>query len=98
MLPKIKNTGICGLLGRWLGVFLMGRRQQVKGGGLLSEYIDVISGVTQGTILGPLLFIIFINNIDTHTQHSRVSCYADDTKVAKSVSCTLDCEALQDDF
>ena len=79
--------------------FLLGRRQCVKIGSLLSDYIDVLSGVPQGTtILRPLLFLVFINDIDSDIVSSRVSCYADDTKMAKSVSCLSDCQMLQNDL
>ena len=59
LLSKIKAVGINGLIGRWLANFLLGRRQCVKIGSLLSDYIDVLSGVPQATILVPLFFSSF---------------------------------------
>ena len=98
LLNKLKDVGISGNLGVWIGKFLLDRKQQVKVNGSLSELISVLSGVPQGSILGPLLFIIFINDIYDRSKHSKISSYADDTKMSKKVRSEADKQLLQQDL
>ena len=86
LLRKVKELGINGVLGRWIGGFLLGRKQAVKVNGRISDWIDVLSGVPQGSILGPLLFIIFINDINSAVRKSTMSCYADDSKASMKIT------------
>ena len=85
LLKKIKSLGIGGKLGRWLYDFLSNRSQTVIVNGIKSKRIFVTSGVPQGSVLGPLLFLILIGDIDKDVQHSFVSSFADDTRAFKSV-------------
>lgn len=98
LLKKIKSLGIGGKLGRWLYDFLTNRSQTVIVNGIKSKRIFVTSGVPQGSVLGPLLFLILIGDIDKDVQHSFVSSFADDTRAFKSVFSMSDVSFLQSDL
>ena len=77
---KMKLLGICGTLAKWIHSFLTNRKQFVLVNGSISEISWVKSGVPQGTVLGPILFLILIYDIDKDVS-SKVSLFADDTRV-----------------
>jgi len=64
----------------WIKAFLLNRRQRVVLGDIASDWLPVLSGVPQGSVLGPTLFILFINDLTDHL-HNYASLYADDTKL-----------------
>ena len=66
-LNKLKTFGICGKLGEWLHSFLTNRRHHVKIPGGVSKSDNVLSGVPQGTVLGPVLFLVLISDISNNS-------------------------------
>ena len=79
--------------------YLKNRSQRVVYDNCVSNDVEVLSGVPQGSILGPQLFILFINDIyDNINENSRISLYADDTKLWRRIHSALDCDILQKDI
>ena len=66
--------------------------------GATSRELPVTSGVAQGPLLGPILFLLFVDDLPNTVKTSRVACYADDTKIFKSIDSITDCNALQSDL
>ena len=96
LLIKLQWFGINGKLLAWFKDYLTGRTQRTGVNGAISDPIEVISGVPQGSILGPLLFIMFINDMPhAILGDSKISLYADDSKIFKKVDSYHDCMDLQ---
>ena len=98
LLHKLWNFGITDNLWLWMKAYLTGRQQCVSVGQSVSNHLPVVSGVPQGSILGPLLFLIFINDLPTSVLSSMVLLYADDTKCVLPISSLSDCLRLQNDL
>ena len=79
LLQKLKALKLGDVLTKWIEQFLLGRQMRVHVNGSFSSWIDVISGVTQGSVLGPLLFLIFVNDLSDWVK-SSILMFADDTK------------------
>ncbi|CAB4031048.1 Hypothetical predicted protein, partial [Paramuricea clavata] len=75
---KLSQFGITGPLLDWFSDYLSGRKQRVVVDGFSSSYLDVTSGVPQGSIVGPLLFLIYVNDLPDAAKHSKVPMFADD--------------------
>ena len=97
LLRKLESYSIDGNLYGWIQSFLEGRTQRVVVDGETSGPAPVKSGVPQGSVLGPLLFLIFINDLAEHTT-STVRLFADDCVMYKSVKSVPDCQELQQDL
>ena len=97
LLTKLRSHGIGDSTAAWIKAWLSDRQQRVVVNGAQSEWSGVKSGVPQGSVLGPLLFIIYINDIDEDIL-SLVLKFADDTKVFRKVKTPADARALQDDL
>ena len=81
---KLQIYGIRGKELLWFKSYLSHRKQCCKVNGKLSDFGDVTCGVPQGSCLGPLLFIIYINDLPLSIKHSQVNMYADDTSLSFS--------------
>ena len=77
--------------------FLPNRTQCVVCGGCTSESIDILSGVPQGSVLGPLLFLVYINDIVNYVT-SPCHLFADDCIIYKQINSPTDAKILQDDL
>ena len=95
---KLHSIVISGKLGQWVYSFLTERKQAGIVNGAKSNLSEVSSGVPQGSVLGPLLFLVLIGDIDKDITSTFVSSFADDTRVAKGISSVEDVETLQLDL
>ena len=94
---KIESYGIKGKISAWIKNFLHGRSQRVSINGNMSNWTGVSSGIPQGSVLGPILFVIFINDLpDAVSSVTRI--FADDTKMYGRATTDADRAKLQDDI
>ena len=95
---KLECTGISGNLLKWIKSFLNNRTQKVVIDGATSTPADVQSGVPQGTVLGPVLFIIYMNDLNEVIKNSLLKCFADDSKLIMSIKNPEDRTKLIEDL
>ena len=94
---KLDHYGIKGKTNRWIQNFLAERKQVVVVEGEKSDSINVESGVPQGSVLGPSLFLFYINDMPEGIR-SRVRLFADDTIVYLTITSDTDADYLQEDL
>jgi len=97
LMDKVRNVGIGGALADWIENWLLGRTQRVVINGCYSDYLSVTSGVPQGSILGPLLFTIYINDLENGINNNLLK-FADDSKLWGRVDSVQDRNTLQKDL
>ena len=97
LLKKLDHYGIRGKTLDWIRAFLTNRTQKVTVKGVVSESIHVKSGVPQGSVLGQILFLVFINDLPASAQSSS-RLFADDCVVYREIRSDKDCQILQDDL
>jgi len=96
LLYKLSCHGVCDMMLDWLKDFLSARMQCVRIESSLSSYCAVTSGVPQGSVLGPILFVLFINDIINNAENSvTVKMFADDTKLYTVISDEFSAARLQ---
>ena len=84
LLKKLDAYGVRGSELKWFTDYLSGRKQRVVMDGVLSVWKDIVKGVPQGSILGPLLFTIFVNDLPDTVEQCTVNLYADDSAIYTS--------------
>ena len=94
---KATFYGISGKVNNWLRDFLTGRRQRVVVNGSSSQWSPVLSGVPLGTVLGPILFLLFINDLPSLVS-SSVKLFADDSVLYRNIESSADHAKLQEDL
>ena len=94
LITKLKGYGIQRDIIIWVGDFLKDRKQKVQMNGTSSDWADVISGIPQGSVLGPTLFLVYINDLPD-VVHSLVKLFADGAKIFAIVNTVNDASLVQ---
>ena len=93
LLYKLDWYGICENTHKWISTFLTNRTQSI-----VPSSCNVVSGVPQGTVLGPILFIIYINDLQDCIHHSTIQLFADNCIVYRPITSLNDTTLLQQDL
>jgi len=97
LITKLQTYGIDEKMINWIEDYLTGRNMAVRVNGKLSSWVTVLSGVPQGSVLGPLLFLLFVNEIPAWIINSMMM-FTDDAKIWTKISSESDSESLQEDL
>lgn len=97
LLKKLAAYNIHLTIAGWISSFLKSRKQRVSVAGSFSEWTNVTSGIPQGSVLGPILFIIYINDLPD-VINSKIFIFADDTKIYRQILSNSDHQQLQEDI
>ena len=97
LINKLKSYRISDQTCLWIRNFLSNRKQRVEVNGELSQWHNVTSGIPQGSVLGPILFVVFINDLPDCVD-SEVFMFADDTKLYRTIAHQSDIQTVQNDI
>jgi hypothetical protein len=97
LVTKVMASGVDSRIVAWVRQFLLGHTQRVRVGDQISEEVRITSGVTQGSILGPLLFLAHVNDIWRNIE-STIQLFADDCIIYRKIMNDSDTEMLQIDL
>ena len=98
LMYKLQFYGFRGNTAKWIQSFLSNRKQKVLLEGEMSSEKDVLSGVPQGTVLGPLIFLTYINDLPDCVASSETKLFADDSLLFRVVNSQQDADYLQKDL
>ena len=91
LFDKLRDVGVSTLAFRWFHSYLSNRNQRVRINSTLSEALPLVSGIPQGSIMGPLLFTIYVNDLSNIPRNCSTECYVDDTEIYMSFN-VKDCD------
>jgi len=97
LLLKLQGYGISDNYIKWISSFLTSRMMRVGVSGEFSQWVEVVSGVPQGSVLGPVLFILYVNDLPQWIKNS-MRMFADDAKVWTRINSQEDSLSLQNDL
>lgn len=90
LIKKLQKLGVSGSTLQWFNSYLRGRTQRTVCGNEISEIKRISIGVPQGSILGPLLFLVYINDVQNVTKHTSLTLFADDMALSYASTCSSD--------